>query len=171
MGPSLKSVDSTGQHGRMFKGSKIISIKQRALPACDKPTVLLPSEKANNIEIRGEVRSETGMLNGVSDENMAEPELQRYWELEQDSEQITDVQGWLKAHINFWEEVLKAPQAIIEWISEGYKLPLLSIPPEYARRNQRSALLNVDFVSSAIANLLSNHCTHISLTLVVHYQL
>ena len=86
--------------------------------------------------MRGEDGSETGMLISLPNENMAEPELQRYWELEQDSEQITDVQGWLKAHINFWEEVLKALKAIIQCFSEGYKLPLLFIPPEYARGNQ-----------------------------------
>jgi len=57
--------------------------------------------------MRGEDGSETGMLISLPNENTAEPELQRYWELEQDSEQITDVQGRLKAHINFWEKVLK----------------------------------------------------------------
>ena len=31
LGPSLKSVDSAGQHGCVFKGNKIISIGQRAL--------------------------------------------------------------------------------------------------------------------------------------------
>jgi len=50
-------------------------------------------------------------------------------------------------------EVLKALPSILEYISEGYKLPLLSIPPQYARGNQKSALLNVAFVLSTIVDL------------------
>jgi len=54
--------------------------------------------------------------------------------------------------------VLKAPLAVLECISEGYRLPLLSISPQYARGNQRSALLNDSFVLSAITDLLANRC-------------
>ena len=82
----------------------------------------------------------------------------RFWELEQGSGQIMDVQGRLKAKSKFWEEVLEAPLPVREWVAEGYKLPFLSIPPSYCRANQRSALENTSFVSSAIAELLSNRC-------------
>ena len=44
---------------------------------------------------------------------MAEPKLQRYWELEWDGEQITDVQGQLKAHKKFWEDVHKVQNAFL----------------------------------------------------------
>ena len=54
--------------------------------------------------------------------------------------------------------MLKAPLAVLECISEGYRLPLLSISPQYARGNQRSALLNDSFVLSAITDLLANRC-------------
>jgi len=61
------------------------------------------------------------------------------WELEQDHGQIADVQGRLKKSIKFWEETLMAPQSIKEWVLEGYKLPLLTLPPPYYKGNQRSA--------------------------------
>ena len=85
-------------------------------------------------------------------------EVQRYWELEQNSTQVHDVQGRLKSNLIFWKEVLQAPVPIIETVSEGYKLPLLSLPPTYERRNQSSAHQHADFVSSAITELLQNRC-------------
>ena len=87
-----------------------------------------------------------------------DPEFDRFWEIEQGSGQITDVQGRLKSSIGFWQEVLKAPQPVIEWVTEGYKLPFLSLPPPYFRKNQKSAHLNALFVSSAIGELLDNRC-------------
>ena len=63
-------------------------------------------------------------------------ELQRYWELEQSEIQILDVQGRLKNQLSFWKEVLQAPVPIIECISEGYKLPLLS-PPLHIQEKTR----------------------------------
>ena len=85
-------------------------------------------------------------------------ELQRYWELEQSEIQIVDVQGRLKNQLSFRKEVLQAPVPIIECISEGYKLPLLSPPPTYSGKNQSSAHHNADFVSLAIVELLQNRC-------------
>ena len=41
-----------------------------------------------------------------------DPDLGRYWELEQDGHQVSDVQGRLLANINFWEQVLEAPHSI-----------------------------------------------------------
>jgi len=66
---------------------------------------------------------------------LLEPEFDRYWELEQGSGQITDAQGRLKLSAKFWKE---GPQPVLEWISKGYKLPLLSLPPPYFQRNQKS---------------------------------
>ena len=62
-------------------------------------------------------------------------EFQRYWELEQNSTQVHDVQGRLKSRLSFWKEVLQAPVPIIEIVSEGYKLPLLALPQAYERKN------------------------------------
>ena len=81
--------------------------------------------------------------------------FQRYWELEQNSIQVHDVQGRLKSNLIFWKEVLQAPVPIIETVSEGYKLPLLST---YERRNQSSAHQHADFVSSAITELMQSRC-------------
>ena len=85
-------------------------------------------------------------------------EFQRYWELEQNATQIHDVQGRLKSKLSFWKEVLQAPVPIIDTVSEGYELPLLSLPPTYESKNQSSAHQHADFVSSAIAELLQNRC-------------
>ena len=56
-------------------------------------------------------------------------ELDRYWELEHNPEQTADVQGRLKAQVSFWRDALQAPELIIDSITNGYKLPLLSAPP------------------------------------------
>ena len=82
----------------------------------------------------------------------------RFWELEQNSEQIVDVQGRLKGSIEFWRTVLNASNPVIECIEEGYKLPLLSLPPPFIAKNQKSATNNPSFVTEAVAELLRNRC-------------
>ena len=85
-------------------------------------------------------------------------ELSRYWELEHDPEQITDVQGRVKDNVSFWRETLQAPGPIIDCITEGYKLPLLSAPPQFSRPNHQSALDNAEFIEASLAELLANRC-------------
>jgi len=68
------------------------------------------------------------------------------------------VQGRLKSNLIFRKEVLQAPVPIIETVSEGYKLPLLSLLQTYERRNQSSAYQHADFVSSAITELMQSRC-------------
>ena len=87
-----------------------------------------------------------------------EPELGRCWEFEQDSTQISDVQGRMFTCLSFWEQVLEAPPPVLECIEVGYKLPLLSIPGPYQKPNHKSALINHDFVSQAISDLEQNCC-------------
>ena len=82
-----------------------------------------------------------------------EPELGRCWEFEQDSTQISDVQGHMFTCLSFWEQVLEAPPPVLECIEVGYKLPLLSIPGPYQKPNHKSAQINHDFVSQAISDL------------------
>jgi len=81
----------------------------------------------------------------------AEIELHsQFWEIEQGNDyQVVDVQGRPKEKLSFWKEILKALASILECLREGYKLPLLSIPPPFSAKNQKSALENVEFVSSA----------------------
>ena len=52
--------------------------------------------------------------------------LSRFWEMEQG--QVTDVQGKLRTHLSFWEDILQPAPWIISCIKEGYKLPLQTIP-------------------------------------------
>jgi len=77
-------------------------------------------------------------------------EFGRYWELEQGSGQIVDVQGRVKAKPKFWEEVLKAPVPVREWVTEGYRLLFLAMSQS---ANQISASENAVFVSSTISYL------------------
>lgn len=80
-------------------------------------------------------------------------EFSRSWEFEQAGTQITDVQGHLCKNVNFWEQELEA-----EWIKEGYKLPLFSLPGPYKRSNHRSALENSKFVNIAMMDFVKNRC-------------
>jgi len=96
----------------------------------------------------------------------------RFWELEQDAEQIVDVQGRFKGAIDFWRAVLKALSLIIEYIEEVYKLPL-SLPPIFSARNHKS-VYSLLFVTEAIAELLHNCCIQVvmckSHTYAAHFQ-
>ena len=75
----------------------------------------------------------------------------QFWEIEQSTDhQIVDVQGRLKKKLSFWKDILKAPMPILDCLSEGYKLPLLSPTPPFTAKNRKSALENAEFVSSAI---------------------
>ena len=71
-----------------------------------------------------------------------------------------DVQCRLRDKLSFWEHVLKAPSPIIEYIKDGYKLPLLSIPAPFSGSNQKSALESAEFVTSTLSELLVNRCIH-----------
>ena len=84
----------------------------------------------------------------------------RFWEAEQGTDQIMDVQDRLRGNLSFWEHVLKAPGPTIECIKDGYKLPLLAIPAPFSGPNQKSALESAEFVTSALSELLVNWCIH-----------
>ena len=61
--------------------------------------------------------------------------LTRTWDYEESGHQIPDVQGRLTANIKFWEQESQAPSLMLDWIRQGYKLPLLSLP-DFFERNQ-----------------------------------
>ena len=83
----------------------------------------------------------------------------RLWEVEQpEGQQITWVKGRLKGNIAFWQDVLKAPTPVLDWITKGYVLPLITDPPAYKQANQKSALEHKEFVDEAITDLLNNGC-------------
>jgi len=97
------------------------------------------------------VNPTTGVL---SPDDIPEPEFDRYWELKQGSGQITVVQGKLKLSAKFWKEVLQVPKPVLEWVPKGYELPLLSLPPPYFQRNQKSAQQNAYSCNRQLMNFL-----------------
>jgi len=53
----------------------------------------------------------------------------KFWETESSElQQITDVQGRLKENIAFWKDLLNAPPQVLDYIRDGYYLPLKFIP-------------------------------------------
>ena len=64
-----------------------------------------------------------------------------------------EVKGNLKRHIDFWEQI-EANSTVHDIINNGYKIPLLHIPPSRFFKNNRSALQHSQFVTSEIRELL-----------------
>ena len=62
--------------------------------------------------------------------------------------------------IQFWKEELCTPPWLIDTITEGYVLPLMSEPAPYSCPNQQSAQLESEFVSRAIVDLLDRFASH-----------
>lgn len=75
-----------------------------------------------------------------------------YFEYEQGDKPIR-VRGRLKTHLQFWKDISTRPSLL--WILEhGYNLPLFQVPPQAHFRNNQSAKVQSDFVTSAITDLL-----------------
>ena len=76
----------------------------------------------------------------------------RYWESQRVSSdvQTSVVQGRLKSCVTFWQEVLQASPTVVDWINNGYKLPLLYMPAPCSQWNHGSALKNRKFVTGAV---------------------
>ena len=54
----------------------------------------------------------------------------RYWEfMEVGGTDTNIVKGSLRQHSDFWHKVLSATPFVLDIIENGYKLPLMSIPP------------------------------------------
>ena len=79
----------------------------------------------------------------------------RCWEAQEGDDGIGSVRGRLGACISYWEKVLCAPPWVLETLRNGYVLPFYSEPAPYARPNQHSAQVEVEFVSKAVAELLN----------------
>ena len=84
----------------------------------------------------------------------------KFWEVEKDSpfSQITDVQGRLRKNLKFWQEVLKAPDTVLEYIQNGYRLPFRFLPPSHNQCNSKSTETHQKFVDEAVLSLLTNRC-------------
>ena len=86
--------------------------------------------------------------------------VSRFWEWQRvtGEAQVTHVQGRLGACVTYWQEVLHAFPTVIDWIQNGYKLPLLYAPTRLCGNNHRSAIENKEFVTEALEELMQNHC-------------
>ena len=83
----------------------------------------------------------------------------RHWEVEQsEGYQITRIKGRLRENISFWRNVLKAPTPVLNWIEDGYKLPLITEPPAHMQANQPAAIEHQQFINEAVVDLLHNGC-------------
>ena len=101
---------------------------------------------------------------GVDSENVTPVEESvggaRCWEVQSagcigEAAERCSVKGRLGKCAQFWREELSAPPWVIDTITEGYVLPLMSEPPRYSRPNQQSAHLVAEFVSNAVSDLLA----------------
>ncbi|XP_048776627.2 uncharacterized protein LOC125680870 isoform X2 [Ostrea edulis] len=63
----------------------------------------------------------------------------------------------LKRHYSKWEEI-GAFQYILKIVHSGYEIPFVSIPPSMNFRNNKSAQINADFVTSEISQLIKAGC-------------
>ena len=91
-----------------------------------------------------------------------DPLMARCWEVCQNQtmcdNQILDVQGRLKTAITFWVDILHVSSPVLDWVQEGYKLPLITLPPTSCQPNHKSAIDNEQFVTEALAELLAHRC-------------
>ena len=79
----------------------------------------------------------------------------RCWEVQECEVHEKSVRGRLKGCLAFWKEELKAPPWILDTVENGYVLPFFNEPEPYTRPNQKSALIEREFVNGAVADLLA----------------
>ena len=60
----------------------------------------------------------------------------------------------LKQAIPFWRDVLLAPPSVLRVLEEGYKLPFITPPSPFHKRNSPSSLQYQDFVSAEVKRLV-----------------
>ena len=85
-------------------------------------------------------------------------DITKFWEIESNNpDQVTDVQGRLKIHISFWQDV-SGPPPILDCIENGYRLPLKFIPPSHCQPNHKSSMVHQSFEEDAVENLVKNQC-------------
>ena len=65
--------------------------------------------------------------------------------------------GRLHSNLDFWKQVTQS-QMILGIIQSGYIIPFYNFPPTAFLSNNRSALLEKEFVSAEIKALLDKHC-------------
>lgn len=78
--------------------------------------------------------------------------MHNYYEYEQ-CHKLIIVNERLKEHVQFWRSI-GSSDFILDTIENDYKLALYSTPSKTVCKNNRSVLLNSDFVNEAIRDLL-----------------
>jgi hypothetical protein len=68
---------------------------------------------------------------------------------------MLNVKGSLKRHLGWWREHIKN-DVIVQTIAEGYKLPIVHIPPPEMLNNNKSANDHASFVDEEIVKLLES---------------
>ena len=69
------------------------------------------------------------------------------------------VKGRLREHVKFWQEVLEAPQSVIDVIKSGYVLPLKTMPPPpLVQKNQLSTIAHAEFICDSVCDLIASDC-------------
>lgn len=85
-----------------------------------------------------------------------------FYEYEQGQKNIL-VKGRLKKHVSFWRSI-GSSEYVLDVIENGYKIPLYSMPVKTFCKSYKSALLEPDFVTEAIKDLLDRglieKCSH-----------
>ena len=66
------------------------------------------------------------------------------------------VNGRLKTHLDYWENVIGENGVVTSVIKEGYKIPFTYTPQKAYFKNNKSALRNSDLVTDSIKDLLIN---------------
>ena len=152
----LSEVDNKGQ------GLASINVKGQVAIGADGTVQQLPKEgvddQCNTVQPSEEPLDSFGLGFSSLEDDW---ELARTWEWEElgtTAHQIVDVQGRLRQCLPFWSEVLKAPPPVIDWIQNGYRLPLQYVPTPFEQGNHKSAMDHLDFVSESVRELLNNRC-------------
>ena len=68
------------------------------------------------------------------------------------------VQGRLKEHSEFWLNELESSDFVKNIVQYGYRMPFLVLPAPVFKFNHQSAVMNKEFVSSAIDELVEGRC-------------
>ena len=77
-----------------------------------------------------------------------------HFETNNTSKNTVTVKNRLKYAFNFWKEIIKPSDYILNVISSGYRLEFSEIPQKALLKNNRSALDHADFTEKAILELV-----------------
>ena len=77
----------------------------------------------------------------------------RCWEEQEGEAGSFSVRGRLRNCVEYWDQVLHAPPWVLDTVRNGYIIPFYLLPTPYSRPNQRTALLEREFVNGSVWEL------------------